>query len=73
VDDIGNFAYLGKLRNIRKSNDLPVDYFKDTSDTELRDDYLIPDRSMLSPERFAEFVQMRRALILERVKAFLGQ
>jgi CRISPR/Cas system Type II protein with McrA/HNH and RuvC-like nuclease domain len=29
IDDIGNFAYLGKLRNIRKYNDLPWEYFKE--------------------------------------------
>lgn len=73
IDDIGNFAYLGKLRNIRKSDDLPAEYFRDTPDVELRENFLIPDRALLTPERFEEFVAARRALILERVKAFLGR
>lgn len=73
VDDIGNLAYLGKLRNIRKSDDMPMDYFMDVSDTELRDNYLIPDRALLTPERFEEFVANRRGLILERVREFLGR
>jgi len=73
VDDIGNFAYLGKLRNIRKSADMPEEYFRETSNDELRENFLITDRTMLAAERFEEFVAIRRALILERVKAFLGR
>lgn len=73
VDDIGNFAYLGKLRNIRKSNDEPAEYFKNTSDAELRDDFLIEDRALLAPARFQEFVEQRRASVLATVRGFLGR
>ena len=72
VDDIGNLAYLARLRNIRKNADAPWDYFKDVSDTELRDDFLVDDRSLLAHERFNEFVEKRRVLILKRVREFLG-
>jgi hypothetical protein len=41
VDDIGNLSYLGKLRNIRKSAEMPDKYFASIGDAELRDDYLI--------------------------------
>ena len=29
IDDIGNFAYLGKLHNIRKSDESPWEYFQE--------------------------------------------
>jgi hypothetical protein len=73
VDDIGNFSYLGKLRNIRKSDTMPVEYFKDMSDDELRNNHLIPDRSLLAEDKFEVFVKTRRELILSKVKAFLGR
>lgn len=73
VDDIGNLAYLGRLRNIRKNDEPPWDYFKDASDDELKDDFLIEDRTLLAPEHFKEFVEKRRVVILDRVKAFLGR
>jgi hypothetical protein len=72
VDDIGNLGYLGKLRNIQKNAEDPWEYFADVADTELREDFLIPDRTLLAKDRFREFVDTRRALILERVTAFLG-
>ena len=73
VDDIGNFSYLGKLRNIRKSDAMPVEYFKDMSDDELRNHHLITDRSLLVEDKFEAFVNNRRDLILANVKAFLGR
>ena len=73
VDDIGDFAYLGKLRNIRKSAEPPWEYFAGTSDRELADDYVIDDRRLLADDRFEEFVEARRAAILTRVRAFLGR
>lgn len=73
VDDIGNLAYLGKLRNIRKRDHVPWEYFKDTSDVDLRNDFLIEDRSLLAHNSFPEFIERRRAEILLRVKAFLGR
>jgi hypothetical protein len=73
VDDIGNLAYLPRLRNIRKNAAPPWEYFKDVSDAELRDEFLIDDRSLLAHERFNEFVDKRRVLILKRVQEFLGR
>ncbi len=73
VDDIGNFAFLGKLRNIRKSAALPAEYFATTSDAALREDYGIEDRSLLEPDRFEEFVTGRREAIVKRVTTFLGR
>ncbi|WP_438040180.1 GmrSD restriction endonuclease domain-containing protein [Sorangium sp. So ce128] len=72
VDDIGNLAYLGKLRNIRKSDQQPWEYFNGLSDQELLEDYLI-DRRFLSEKRFVAFVEDRRKRVLERVKRFLGR
>jgi hypothetical protein len=73
VDDIGNLSYLGKLRNQRKNAKDPWDYFKDVPDTELREDFLIADRALLAKEKFPEFVEQRRALVLAKVKEFLGR
>ena len=70
VDDIGNFAYLGKLRNIRKSAQPPWEYFKDISDDELDRDFLI-DRSYLADDKFEDFVRHRRERIITVVKDFL--
>lgn len=73
VDDIGNLAYLGKLRNIRKTDQMPAEYFKSMSDDELKDEYLIDDRAVLAEDTFAAFVEARRQRIVERVIAFLGR
>lgn len=73
VDDIGNFSYLGKLRNIRKSAEMPVEYFKHMPDDELRNNHLITDRSLLTEDNFESFVKARRELILANVTAFLGR
>lgn len=73
VDNIGNMAFLGKLRNIRKRDQPPWDYFAGISDAELRDDFLITDRSLLAHDKFRDFVAHRRAEILRRVKDFLGR
>jgi hypothetical protein len=72
VDDIGNFAFLGKLQNIRKSDQPPWEYFKDVSDEELERDYLV-DRALLADDKFEEFVRTRRERIVSAVKAFLGR
>ncbi len=73
VDDIGNFSYLGKLRNIRKSDAMPIEYFKDMPDDELRNNHLIAYRTLLAEDKFEAFVKARRELILSNVKAFLGR
>jgi hypothetical protein len=73
VDDIGNLAFLGKLRNIRKSAEMPADYFAAETNDTLRDNFVISDRALLSPDRFEEFVKTRRELIVERVRNVLGR
>jgi len=73
VDDIGNLSYLGRLRNIRKNDEPPREYFRDTSDSQLHDQFLISDRSMLAEEHFADFVEQRRSMIVDKVKAILGR
>jgi hypothetical protein len=42
VDDIGNLAYLGRLRNIRKNDQPPWEYFSEVPDQQLRDQMLVP-------------------------------
>jgi hypothetical protein len=72
VDDIGNLAYLGKLRNIRKTDGPPWEYFKNIGDEALDDEFLI-ERRLLSDERFPEFIQVRRQRIEDEVRLFLGR
>jgi hypothetical protein len=72
VNDIGNLAFLGKLRNIRKSNQEPWEYFTGVSDEALDEDFLI-DRQLLSKDQFAKFVETRRTRILSSVIDFLGR
>jgi uncharacterized protein DUF262 len=72
VNDIGNLAFLGKLRNIRKSNQEPWEYFSEVSDDALDEDFLI-DRKLLSKDKFREFVETRRVRILSSVTDFLGR
>jgi hypothetical protein len=73
VDDIGNLSYPGRLRNIRKNDQPPMEYFRGTPDSQLRDQFLISDRSMLAEEHFADFVEQRRSMIVDKVKAILGR
>ena len=73
VDDIGNLSYLGKLRNIRKPDNMPTEFFEGVPDEELTAYYLIGDRDLLVPARFEEFVMARRKVIMSNVKAFLGR
>lgn len=70
VNDIGNMAFLGKLRNIRKSNQPPWEYFADVSDSDLDRDFLV-DRRLLADDKFEEFVTTRRERIITAVKEFL--
>jgi hypothetical protein len=70
INDIGNMAFLGKLRNIRKSNQEPWEYFADVSDADLEKEFLI-DRRLLAKDKFEEFVTTRRARIVDAVSEFL--
>jgi hypothetical protein len=73
VDDIGNLAYLGKLRNIRKSDEEPSSYFEDTAPNELKENFHIEDRSLLARDKFKDFVERRRARLVTEVRNFLGR
>ena len=73
VDDIGNLAYLGKLRNIRKSAEEPLSYFEDTPANELKEDFHIEDRSLLARDKFEKFVEARRTRLVGEVRTFLGR
>lgn len=72
VNDIGNLAFLGKLRNIRKSDQEPWEYFADIDGQELMDNYLI-NKSLLRPDSFEALVKDRRERILSRVKSLLAR
>lgn len=72
ADDIGNLAFLGKLRNIRKSDQEPWEYFDGVPADELATDYLI-DKDELKPDGFESFVTNRRQRILERVTSLLSR
>jgi hypothetical protein len=72
INDIGNLAYLGKLRNIRKSDQEPWEYFSGISDDDLDKEFLV-DRSLLARDKFPEFVEMRRERIISSVRDFLGR
>jgi len=50
-----------------------MEYFRDTPDSQLYDQFLISDRSMLAEERFADFVEQRRSMIVDKVEAILGR
>jgi hypothetical protein len=52
---------------------MPLEYFKDTPDDELRNNHLITDRGLLAEDKFEEFVKARRELILANVKSLLGR
>lgn len=72
MNDIGNMVFLGKLRNIRKSNQPPWEYFADVPGSELDRDFLV-DRKLLADDKFEEFVTRRRARIVAEVTEFLGR
>ena len=72
INDIGNLAFLGKLRNIRKSDQNPWEYFDGVPAEELAADYLI-DKDLLKPDGFEGFVADRRRRVLSRVTELLGR
>ncbi len=72
IDDIGNMAFLGKLRNIRKSNEPPWEYFADISDEDLARDFIV-DRALLREDKIEEFITTRRERIVALATEFLGR
>ena len=72
IDDIGNMAFLGKLRNIRKGNEPPWEYFAETADEDLDRDFLV-DRNLLRDNSVEQFIVGRRERIVAQVREFLGR
>ncbi len=72
INDIGNLAFLGKLRNIKKSDQEPWEYFADIPAEELMTDYLI-DKALLREGGFKPFVEERRERIEKQVERVLGR
>jgi hypothetical protein len=72
INDIGNLAFLGKLRNIRKSDQEPWEYFESVPADELAADYLI-DKNLLKADGFEAFVTDRSGRIVNRVTELLGR
>ena len=77
INDIGNMAFLGKLRNIRKSNQQPWEYFAGVSEADLDREFLI-ERELLREDKFEEFVSnappayRRRSYELPRTISLCG-
>ncbi|MGZ4864497.1 MAG: DUF4268 domain-containing protein [Halobacteriota archaeon] len=74
VNNIGNYMLLEKTLNINKTNKLPERYFSEAlqEQPEFYARNLIPsDPSLHQSEHFQEFVEARRALILETIKRVL--
>ena len=72
VHDIGNLRlYLGIL-NERKNAQDPQAHIEGKSREELEREFGIDDRALFDYERFPEFVRLRRARIVDAVKAYLA-
>lgn len=73
VNNVGNFRYINKTRNILKSNEIPAENidFYGLSDEKLKTLFMI-SRINLSDANFDNFVQHRKGLILDKVNQFLG-
>jgi hypothetical protein len=74
VNNIGNYMYLEKSLNIDKTNILPEEYFPKA--LKQQKDFLsrnfIPTNKVLhKPEKFAKFVQERRAMIFDVIQEVL--
>jgi uncharacterized protein with ParB-like and HNH nuclease domain len=71
-DNIGNLRLINKVRNIRKSDNLPEESteFFGSSDLELKPLFL-QARGNLNLDNFKPFVQKREDLIFNKVRAFL--
>jgi len=73
INNVGNFRYINKTRNILKSNDLPVestDFYG--SDNPTLKDLFIKSIDNLTEETFGNFVQKRKELIMSKINEFLG-
>jgi len=75
INNIGNFMLLEKSLNIDKTNKLPEIYFSEAV-TEQADFFrrnMIPSQPEYhKPEKFKEFVEVRRGMILDTIKSVLS-
>ena len=74
VNNIGNYMFLEKIFNGKKTDEMPKDFFRDALkiQPEFYQRNLIPsDERLHNPESFKEFVETRRQLIFETVKRVL--
>lgn len=76
ADDIANLSFIGGKTNRQISDKSPADYFPDLIASAGASSFAaqcIPtDPSLLSPEKYKEFLAARRKLIAQRLNEFLG-
>ncbi len=70
INHFANFWILAKTKNRAKSDQDPSKYFADVPDEELR--RALIDRSMLTYDKFPEFLALRSQKMLDRIQAKLG-
>ena len=72
VNDIGNFRFLTKARNIRKSDGIPeATEFFGGNDSVVRH-YFEQARTSLTRASYEDFVKARRSLIEQQLRGFIG-
>lgn len=76
IDDIANLAFIGGRANRRISDKPPAEYIPDlisSNGEEAFSSQCIPtDTSLLRPDRYRDFLALRRTRITERLNAFLA-
>lgn len=76
IDDIANLAFIGGRANRRISDKHPASYIPELiakdSDQAFTSQCIPTDLSLLSPERYRDFLAERRRLIAERLNEFLA-
>ena len=72
INDIGNLRlYLGIL-NERKNAQDPADHIRDKSEGELKDEFGLDDRDLFRYDKYMEFVEKRREVLLASVASYLA-
>ena len=76
IDDIANLAFIGGRANRRISDKSPAAYIPELiandGDQAFTSQCIPTDPSLLTPERYRDFLAERRRLIAERLNEFLG-
>jgi hypothetical protein len=76
IDDIANLAFIGGRANRRISDKSPTEYIPELISSNGEQAFIcqcIPtDPSLLTPDRYRDFLALRRARIAERLNAFLA-